>query len=71
MKEDLKNKITGIKSTVKDAFNKGTDAFNKEAADKDIKIKKDQPQSQTDLSKKVDPLVRDKGLSGGDQRKAS
>ncbi len=62
MKEDLKNKITGIKSTVKDAFNKGTDAFNKD-------IKKDQ--SQSDLPKKVDPLVRDKGLSGGDQRKAS
>ena len=58
MKEEQKNKIQGIKSTVKDAFNKKTDKLNTD-------------QSKTDLSKATDPLVQDKGITGKNQRKAS
>lgn len=57
MKENLKNKIQGIKSTVKDAF-KQTD-------------KVDTDQLKSDFNKKIDPLVRDKGLTGKNEKKAS
>lgn len=59
MKNDLKNKIQGIKSTVKDAFDKQTDKVNTD-------------QSKTDFSKtSSDPLIRDKGVTGKNERKAS
>lgn len=51
MKEDLKNKIQGIKSTVKDAFKKKIDKVG--------------------TGQKIDPLVRDKGLTGKNENKAS
>lgn len=58
MKEELKNKIQGIKSTVKDAFDKQTSKVNTD-------------QSKTDFNKTTDPLIRDKGLTGKNERKAS
>ena len=58
MKEDLKNKVKGIKSTVKDAFNKHVEKVNTD-------------QSKTEFSKKIDPHVRDKGLTGKIDKKAS
>lgn len=58
MKEDLKNKIQGIKSTVKDAFDKQTSKVNTD-------------QSKTGFSKATDPLIRDKGVTGKNEKKAS
>lgn len=56
MKEDLKNKIQGIKSTVKDAFNKDTTRD----------LEKDQ--TKKDFTKNVD---KDKNIGGVGQRKVS
>lgn len=65
MKEDLKNKIAGIKSTVKDAFEKGSDAFNKQVNKQDVS----KDQTKTDFNKKVDQLKSDQDIGTG--RKAS